>query len=70
MELFSNPSDDQIALMGCALALFVCGGLMYVSFFVGRLRQGSSATSTSTSRQPVTVKPTASEATATERKAA
>lgn len=39
MDIFRNASDDQIALMGCAVALLLSGGLMYVSYFVGRLRQ-------------------------------
>ena len=39
MDLFTNASDDQIALMGCAAALFVSGGLMYVSFFIGRSKE-------------------------------
>jgi len=39
MDLLNNPSDDQVALMGCAAALLFSGGLMYVSYFVGRLRQ-------------------------------
>jgi hypothetical protein len=47
MDLFTNASDDQIALMGCAAALFVFGGLMYVSFFIGRSKQ--------TEEQPQTV---------------
>ena len=29
-------TDDQIALTGCAVALVVCGGLMWVSFFAGQ----------------------------------
>jgi len=39
MDLFQNASDDQIALAGCLAALLFSGGLMYLSFFVGRLRQ-------------------------------
>ena len=39
MDIFRNASDDQLALMGCAVALLMCGGLMYVSYFVGQLRQ-------------------------------
>ncbi|MHC4878544.1 MAG: hypothetical protein ACYTGL_19020 [Planctomycetota bacterium] len=41
MEVFQNASDDQIALMGCAAALFFSGGLMYVSYFVGHGRRTS-----------------------------
>jgi hypothetical protein len=46
MELFSNLSDDQIALLGCATALVSTGSLMCLSYFIGRGRmQGSRATS-------------------------
>lgn len=38
MDLFQNASDDQIALMGCAAALLLSGGLMYVSYFLGQGR--------------------------------
>lgn len=41
MDFLNNPSDDQIAAIGCALAFVVSGGLMYVSFFVGQLGQKS-----------------------------
>lgn len=41
MDFLNNPSDDQIAAIGCALAFIVSGGLMYVSVFVGRLGQKS-----------------------------
>ncbi len=39
MDIFRNASDDQIALMGSAVALLLSGGLMYVSYFVGQIRQ-------------------------------
>jgi hypothetical protein len=39
MELFSNPSDDQLALMGCGLALVVSAMLMYFSFYLGPMRK-------------------------------
>lgn len=45
MEIFSNLSDDQIALVGCATALLTTGTLMCLSYFIGRARmQGSAAT--------------------------
>ena len=53
MELFNNASDDQIALMGCAAALFFSGGLMYVSFFIGRHGQNNETTSRSIPMAPV-----------------
>jgi hypothetical protein len=46
MELFSNLSDDQIALLGCATALVSTGSLMCLSYFIGRGRmQGAQAAS-------------------------
>jgi hypothetical protein len=46
MELFSNLSDDQIALLGCATALVSTGSLMCLSYFIGRGRmQGSRSAS-------------------------
>ncbi len=36
MEFFTTFSDDQLALMGCAAAFFLFGGLMSVSYYVGR----------------------------------
>lgn len=53
MDLFSNPSDDQVALMGCAAALLFSGGLMYVSFFVGRMRQTENTKARSIPMAPV-----------------
>jgi hypothetical protein len=47
MDLFGNASDDQIALMGCAAVLLLSGGLMYVSFFLGRHGQSEETTSRS-----------------------
>lgn len=35
MFLFQNASDDQIALIGCLVALAGSMGLMYVSYFIG-----------------------------------
>jgi hypothetical protein len=35
MSLMQGASDDQVALMGCLVALIGSAGLMYLSFFVG-----------------------------------
>lgn len=43
MELFSNLSDDQIALVGCAAALASTGTLMCLSHFIGRRRLNASS---------------------------
>lgn len=53
MELFNNATDDQIALLFCAGALLVSGGLMYVTYFVGRRRQDAEMTSRSIPMAPV-----------------
>ena len=34
-NMFQGASDDQIALIGCMVALVGSAGLMYLSFFVG-----------------------------------
>ena len=39
MDLLNNPSDDQIAAIGCVLAFVLSGGLMYVSFFLRSTEQ-------------------------------
>ncbi|MEO1996652.1 MAG: hypothetical protein ABGZ17_15395 [Planctomycetaceae bacterium] len=38
MDIFSNLTDDQIALLGCVAALISSGGLMVVSHYIGRMR--------------------------------
>ncbi len=35
MNLLQNASDDQVALIGCVVALAGSMALMYVSYFVG-----------------------------------
>lgn len=35
MFLFQNASDDQVALIGCLVALAGSMGIMYVSYFIG-----------------------------------
>lgn len=36
MDLFQNATDDQIALMGCFVALVASAALMYVSVYLNR----------------------------------
>lgn len=36
MDLFQNATDDQIALMGCFVAIIASAALMYVSVFLNR----------------------------------
>ena len=35
LNVLQGPSDDQVALIGCLVALICSAGLMYVSYFVG-----------------------------------
>ncbi|MBS0203992.1 MAG: hypothetical protein JSS49_13890 [Planctomycetes bacterium] len=35
MNLLQGASDDQVALIGCLVALVGSVGMMYLSFFVG-----------------------------------
>ena len=35
MNLLQGASDDQVALIGCLVALVSSAALMYLSFFVG-----------------------------------
>lgn len=53
MDLFNNASDDQIALMACAGMLLFSGGLMYVSFFIGRHGQNDQTSNRSIPMAPV-----------------
>ena len=36
MDFFQNATDDQIALMGCFVALVSSAALMYLSVFLSR----------------------------------
>lgn len=35
--MFEGMSDDQVALVGCVTALFVCGTMMSLSYYLGRM---------------------------------
>ncbi|HLQ46530.1 MAG TPA: hypothetical protein VK137_17435, partial [Planctomycetaceae bacterium] len=41
MDLMQNATDDQIALMGCFVALAASTALMYVSVFLSRSHRKS-----------------------------
>jgi hypothetical protein len=67
MDLFSNLSDDQTALLGCFAALALSGLVMSLSVYIGRARRRGEAI-----REPVrfnTSQPPATQV-ATDRKAA
>lgn len=38
IELWKSLSDDQMALVGCAVALMVTGTIMSLSYYIGRGR--------------------------------
>ncbi len=38
VELWKSLSDDQMALVGCAVALMVTGTMMSLSYYIGRGR--------------------------------
>ncbi|MBC7815762.1 MAG: hypothetical protein IAG10_02560 [Planctomycetaceae bacterium] len=41
MDFLQNATDDQIALMGCFVALVTSAALMYVSVFLSRSNRKS-----------------------------
>lgn len=41
MGFLTALSDDQLALLGCATAFFLFGGLMSLSYYVGRAGRSS-----------------------------
>jgi hypothetical protein len=70
-ELWNSLTDDQVALLGCAAALFVTGTMMSLSYYIGRSRLATPGQKPSESHtrpsQPLRLQPTAS-AVATERR--
>jgi hypothetical protein len=43
MELLNNLSDDQLALLGCFVALIVSATIMSLSYYVGPARKTAPA---------------------------
>ncbi len=43
MEFFQGLTDDQKALLGCGVALFLCGGMMVLSHSVRQFFSGGSS---------------------------
>jgi hypothetical protein len=41
LEVLKSLSDDQIALVGCAIALLLMGTIMSLSYYIGRGRMSS-----------------------------
>lgn len=63
MNFLQNATDDQIALMGCFVALVTSAALMYVSVFLsrsnrkGQVREATQRTLTLATQENRTVSP-------------
>lgn len=58
MNLLQGASDDQVALIGCLVALVGSAGLMYLSFFVGPAARKQNQNQTSdTTIQQIPIRP-------------
>ena len=66
MDFFSQLSDDQVALIGCGVALAVCSGLFAISYHFGQSQKASGESEATTLKFPKREQVTVSE----ERKAA
>ena len=61
MDFLQNATDDQIALLGCFVALVTSAALMYVSVFLsrsnrkGQVREATQRTLTLTAREELPV---------------
>ena len=56
MEFLSTLSNDEIALLGCAIALLSTGTLMCLSYYIGRMRTSEARVSASSSQIPALAK--------------
>jgi len=56
MDLFQNFTEDQIALMGCFVALVASASLMYVSVFLNRSQLKSNDSSALSETLPISVR--------------
>ena len=67
MDFLQNATDDQIALLGCFVALVTSAALMYVSVFLsrsnrkGQVREATQRTLTLTAREHRSVQTTEAE---------
>jgi hypothetical protein len=68
MDFLQNATDDQVALMGCFVALVTSAALMYVSVFLSRsnrksqVREATQRTLTLTAREEPSARVTEAEA--------
>lgn len=58
MFLFQNASDDQIALIGCLVALAGSMAIMYVSYFIGPASRQNRADDTEQATRPFATRAT------------
>ena len=56
MDLFQNFTEDQIALMGCFVALFASASLMYVSVFFNRTQTKNNDSGALSQTLPISVR--------------
>lgn len=70
MELLNNLSDDQIALLGCGVALIISATLMWLSYAVRSRRRHAGSGSPGRQGQGLTAAQPAKAAKTTKRKAA
>ncbi len=56
MDFFQNATDDQIALMGCFVALVTSAALMYVSVFLNRTQRKTQMRRDAGHRMPLSVR--------------
>ena len=67
MDFLQNATDDQIALLGCFVALVTSAALMYVSVFLsrsnrkGQVREATQRTLTMIARESRSVQTTEAE---------
>ena len=52
LELFNGLTDDQKAVIGCALSLGVCGATMWVSYYLGHRIHSAPEHESSAEAQP------------------
>lgn len=57
MDFLQSMTDDQVALLGCGVALFLCGGAMVISGRLSRLVKTPSTARTIEADGATTVKP-------------
>jgi hypothetical protein len=70
MDFLQNATDDQIALMGCFVALVASAALMYVSVFLSRSKSTTEARVTLNRTLPIAARDARPEVETSHRKVA